>query len=97
MLSERERQQLEEIERGLSSDRRLSARLPQSGDAQLRRRLRWARAVVGFGGLLMVAGYVVALDLTVLEGMAFLLAGALWWIVLRLPAEPTPQQARRRR
>lgn len=97
MLSERERQQLEEIERGLSSDRRLSARLTQPGDAPLRRRLRWARAVVGFGALLMVAGYVVALDLSVLEGMAFLIAGALWWIVLRLPAEPPPQQARRRR
>jgi Protein of unknown function (DUF3040) len=97
MLSERERQQLEEIERGLSSDRRLSARLTQSSDTQVRRRLRWARAVVGFGALLMVAGYVVALDLTVLEGMGFLLAGALWWIVLRFPSEPTPQQARRRR
>ena len=97
MLSERERQELEEIERHLSSGRRLSARLAQAGDKQLRRRLRWARLAVEFGVLVMVAGCVLALDLTVLQGMVVTFAGALWWLWLRMPPQPASQRARRRR
>jgi hypothetical protein len=97
MLSERERQELEEIERALSSDRRLAARLAQSSDKQLRRRVRWALAAMEFGVLVMVAGWVLELDLTVLQGMAVTVAGALWWTALRMPAQPTSQRPRGRR
>jgi hypothetical protein len=97
MLSERERQELEEIERHLSSDRRLSARLAQAGDKQLRRRLRWARLAVEFGVLVMVAGCVLALDLTVLQGMLVTFAGVLWWMSLRMPPPSPPQRPRRQR
>jgi Flp pilus assembly protein TadB len=97
MLSERERQELEAIERELSSDRRLSARLAQPGDKQLRRRLRWARLCVGFGVLVMVTGGALGLDLTVLQGMVVTFAGALWWTALRTPTQSGPQRPRRQR
>jgi hypothetical protein len=97
MLSERERQELEAIERELSSDRRLSARLAQSGDRQLRRRLRWARLCVEFGVLVMVTGCALALDLTVLQGMVVTFAGALWFMALRTPSRPVAPRPRRGR
>lgn len=96
MLSERERQELETIERALSSDRRLSARLTHSPERQLRRRLRLAQTAAVFGVLVMVAGCLLAVDLTVLQGMLVTFAGGLWWMALRLPSEPPPQRARRR-
>lgn len=83
MLSERERRQLATIEEDLeTSDPGLSALLTGPGG---RRRLLYARSMVAFGVLLMVAGVLLSLDASFMQGLVLASAGASWWAWIAMP------------
>jgi hypothetical protein len=87
MLSEDERSRLDDIENGLeSSDPELSAALAGLPGPSSQRRLRYARALVVVGILLVVVGVVLGVDPALMEGLVLVLGGGWWWAWLWPPA-----------
>jgi Protein of unknown function (DUF3040) len=80
MLSEQERRELEIIERELRfHDPRFAARFARGFAHRFRRQLVRPRSVIVFGGLVMVAGIVLGLSDTFVQGLLVTLAGVTWW------------------
>ena len=88
MLSERERRELELIERELGFDDPRFAAALRRGFAgrcggfagRFRRQLYRPRSVILFGVLLMAAALFLELGDTFLQGMIVTAAGATWWL-----------------
>jgi Flp pilus assembly protein TadB len=78
MLSDREQQELARIEAGLQAeDRRFADGLRKGPRIEATR--RWpARALLGFGVLLLVVGALTSAGMLVFQGIVFTAAGVLW-------------------
>jgi len=94
MLTERERRELEIIERQLSSDPRLAA-LARKHRRPFLRRLVSPSSLMAFGALVMLIAVVLGLGETFAQGLALTILGLGWW---SWTAEaPYRNRARRRR
>jgi len=97
MLSERERRELERIERELGfDDPRFAASFRPGFGARLRRQIVRPRSVMIFGALVMVVGAVLGLDDTFLQGLLIASAGGTWWwwITQEPPTDRAPGSRR---
>jgi Protein of unknown function (DUF3040) len=94
MLSERERHELEIIERDLSSsDPRLSALLTRRLKRRMRRELVYSRSLVAFGVLVIVTAVLLSLDEAFVEGLVLASVGVCWWAWSgRPPASSSPRE-----
>ena len=81
MLSERERRELELIERELGfDDPRFAAAFRHGFAGRFRGQVYRPRSVILFGVLMMAAGAFLGLGDTFLQGMIVTAAGASWWL-----------------
>jgi hypothetical protein len=84
MLSERERRELANIERELSSDDpRLAASFARGFGRRFRRGFRRhvvrPRSVIAFGALVMLLAIVLGLSETFVQGLLLTVVGVAWW------------------
>ena len=95
MLSERERRELEIIERALeASEPRLSAMLASRLERRMRRQIVYSRLLIALGVLVTAAGLVLGLDQALVQGLALACAGACWWIWIDGPSSNAPSAGR---
>jgi hypothetical protein len=78
MLTERERRELEIIERQLSSDPRLAA-LARKHRRPFLRRLVSPSSLMAFGALVMVIAVALGLGETFAQGLGLTILGLGWW------------------
>jgi DUF3040 family protein len=96
MLSEHERRELQSIEQMLLSDSRFSSGFTRLRSRGERRNRSLARALVGFGVLIMVAAAFLGLGDALVEGLGLTTAGLLVWRFRPAFPRRAPRTERRR-
>jgi hypothetical protein len=89
MLTERERRELEIIERELRSDPRFARSFARISPHPFRRQVLRPRTVIVFGCLVMIAGIFLGLDGTFVQGLVVVSMGVTWWMWSK--QKPPPQ------